>query len=297
MFQTLVTAGPGRHRRSGPRSTASTSHPGPCCARRWGRTRGCRRPPAATPRAGSQARCWIGIASQKGPRMVDRSPGRVELQDEGALAGAQQDERSRSHGVPNLRLPHREADSVVMSSRCWPIVWARTSLPSGPSPLRRPAPTTRCGAIAALRTNRPQCRSESASCACRGGKSSTRPPDVIRHPLRQRLPVRGSMPTIRDARDDGIPRRLASRTPHARHGPAPVPDGPFANRRSWVLRRSPDSASSLAPQVGPVQGVTPTASNGNARRPRPGIRSTTDRPRSRCSATQVAGEMSSSVGK
>ena len=33
-----------------------------------------------------------------------------------------------------------------------------------------------------------------------GGKSSTRPPDLIVRPLRHRLPVRGLIPTMRDAR-------------------------------------------------------------------------------------------------
>ena len=42
-----------------------------------------------------------------------------------------------------------------------------------------------------------------------GGKLSTRPPDLMRRPLRHRLPVRGWIPTIRHARAEGTPSAIS----------------------------------------------------------------------------------------
>ncbi len=80
---------------SGLRSTGSRSHPGRCCARPWGRTRGCPHPRAASRVAGSQVTCWMGMVSQNGPRM--RAPSRVGLDHECALLGADQDHVVRRH--------------------------------------------------------------------------------------------------------------------------------------------------------------------------------------------------------
>ena len=42
-----------------------------------------------------------------------------------------------------------------------------------------------------------------------GGKCSTRPPDLILRPLRQRLPVCRLIPTMRHARSDGTPSEIS----------------------------------------------------------------------------------------